>query len=385
MASALLLTFSFAAFVLSFPFAAFLLAFHSVNIHQDRLVLVVILDDYISSLATLAYSSATRSRPRSCSNTVLSGNGLNADYDQECFTRANVAYSRATNLTMLASPLNMQGMPGALQALAALLHGVQTVHTNDARKLTACGSLNLEAVQVSEATAAFQVALLPHDLWFGSLPVCLAEYHEGKVRRLRLVLATKSHLLTAEASCLQDGPHLPGHTAKHGLLFGYALDAVQTPEWLVVPEGQQSGQWRLLHNSTDSGRRCSVGCSKRYQPRSGAEPSRKGQDYSFEAVHRIYFYNAWRPEPVLDTPGSELVLPPEAGRLVHGCYWPRQQNSDEVHTVSDVETEAAENPHPPPPSPAATDATMASGEGNSIVGAFWIEISRIPVWLQAAV
>ena len=297
----------------------------------------------------------------------LSGNGQNLDFDQECFTRANVAYSRATNLTILACPLNMQGMPGALQVLAALLHGVQTIHTNDTRKLTACGSLDLRPIQVSEATAAFQMALLPHDLWVGSLTVCLAEYHVGKVRRLRLVLANKSHLLTAEASCLQDGPHLPGRTAKHGLVFGYALDAVQTPEWLVIPEGQQSGHWRLLHNSTDPGRRCSVGCSKRYQPKSGAETGRKAQDYSFEALHRIYFYDAWRPEPVLGAPGSDLVLPPDAGLLVHGCYWPPQRDADAILSVSEVETVDAENPHHPPNSPDTTDATMAAGEENSIV------------------
>ena len=57
-------------------------------------------------------------------STFLSGEGRNLDYDQECFTRANVAYSRATNLTILACPLNMQGMPGALQLLAALLYTV---------------------------------------------------------------------------------------------------------------------------------------------------------------------------------------------------------------------------------------------------------------------
>ena len=67
-------------------------------------------------------------------STFLSGEGHNLDYDQECFTRANVAYSRATDLTILACPLNMQGMPGALQVLAALLHGVQTIYTYDSNK-----------------------------------------------------------------------------------------------------------------------------------------------------------------------------------------------------------------------------------------------------------
>ena len=256
----------------------------------------------------------------------------------------------------------MQGMPGALQVLAAL------IHTNDTRQLTVHGSLDLTAIQVRKATAAFHKALLPHAPWAGSLPVCLAEYHEGKVRRLRLVLATQSHLLSAEVSSLQDGPYLPGRTAARGLVYGYALDASQTPEWLVIPEGQQSGYWRLLHNSTDPGRRCSVGCSKRYQPKSVAETSRKAQeDYNFEALHRVYFYDAWRPEPILDLPGSELVLPPAAGLLVHGCYWPQPRAAEDVLSVSDAEAEAAENPSHSPASPTTTDATMAAGEASSVV------------------
>ena len=67
-------------------------------------------------------------------STFLSGEGRNLDYDQECFTRANVARSRATDLTILACPLNMQEMPGALQVLAALLRGVQTICTHDSNK-----------------------------------------------------------------------------------------------------------------------------------------------------------------------------------------------------------------------------------------------------------
>ena len=153
----------------------------------------------------------------------LSGAGQDLAFDQECFTRANVAYSRATNLTILACPLNMQGMPGALQVLAALLHGVQTVHTNDKPEIKVYGTLDLTATQVSEATIAFHQALLPHDLWLGPLPVCLAEHHEGKARRLRLVLATQSLLFTAEISSLQEGPYLPGQTAVHGLAYGTRL------------------------------------------------------------------------------------------------------------------------------------------------------------------
>ena len=200
-------------------------------------------------------------------STFLSGEGRNLDYDQECFTRANVAYSRATDLTILACPLNMQGMPGALQVLAALLHGVQTIHTYDSNKEpNIVGSLDLTVTQVEQATTFFQQALLPHPMWCGPLPVCLVEHHHGKVRRLRLVLATITHLTKAEINSLVEGPYLPGGTVLHDLVYGYAADASMEPEWLVITDGQQPGHWRLLHNSSGPGRRCSVGSSLRYQP-----------------------------------------------------------------------------------------------------------------------
>ena len=34
---------------------------------------------------------------------------------------------------------------------------------------------------------------------------------------------------------------------------------------------------------------------------------RKAQDYTFEALHRVYFYDAWRTQPVLSAPESDLV------------------------------------------------------------------------------
>ena len=51
-------------------------------------------------------------------------------------------------------------------------------YTQVTLKLTAVGALNLDENQVSEATAAFQAALMPHELWVGPLPVCLAEHHD---------------------------------------------------------------------------------------------------------------------------------------------------------------------------------------------------------------
>ena len=78
----------------------------------------------------------------------------------------------------------------------------------------------------------------------------LAEHHHGKVRRLRLVLATITHLTKAEITSLLEEPYLPGGTVLHNLVYGYAADASLEPEWLVITDGQQPGRWRLLHNSS---------------------------------------------------------------------------------------------------------------------------------------
>ena len=302
-------------------------------------------------------------------STFLSGEGRNLDYDQECFTRANVAYSRATDLTILACPVNMQGMPGALQVLAALLHGVQTIYTCDSNKEPdILGSLDLRATQVAQATTFFQQALLPHPMWLGPPPVCLAEHHHGKVRRLRLVLAALTHLTKAEITSLLEGPYLPGGTVLHNLVYGYAADSSLEPEWLVITDGQQPGRWRLLHNGSGPGQRCSVGSFLRHQPTPSTREQRSAQDY--KALHRVYFCDAWRVQPVLDAPESDLVLPPKPGLLEHGCYWPRPNLTPEVLSISDRDPEKEEQEVQEGQSPtslAVTDAAMAEEDANEAV------------------
>ena len=66
------------------------------------------------------------------------------------------------------------------------------------------------------------------NLWVGPLPVCLAEHHEGKVRRLRLVSATLSHLLTRKFLAYRKGHTFLAEQPLHGLVCEYALDASPT-------------------------------------------------------------------------------------------------------------------------------------------------------------
>ena len=129
--------------------------------------------------------------------------------------------------------------------------------------------------------------------------------------------------------------------ALRDLVYGYAGDASPDPEWLVTTDGQQPGRWRLLHNNFGPGQRCSVGSSLRCQPTPCTGKQRSAQDCTFEALHRVYFYDAWR-VLILDAPGSELVLPPQPGLLVHGCCWSQPSATLDVLSVSDRATEEEE-------------------------------------------
>ena len=86
--------------------------------------------------------------------------------------------------------------------------------------------------------------------------------------------------------------------------------------------------------------------------------------------NRVYFYDAWRAQPVLDAIGSDLILPSRPGLLVQGCYWPQQSLPPEVLSVSDrdpdnEEHEAQEGQMPS--SPAETDDAMAEEATQDVV------------------
>ena len=148
----------------------------------------------------------------------LSGNSRSTDFDHECYTRANVAYSRATDLTVSACPVNMHGLTGVSQVISALLHGACTIHTSDKESVGVSveGSFSSSRRAVSESTAAFLAAMEPQQLWIGPIPVCLVEYHQAQSRRLRLVI-TSQKLLTKGEKLLLDKQH-PVHSS--GLMFG---------------------------------------------------------------------------------------------------------------------------------------------------------------------
>ena len=79
----------------------------------------------------------------------------------------------------------------------------------------------------------------------------------------------------------------------------------------------------------------------------------------------MYFCDAWRVQPVLDAPESELVLPLHAC-----CYWPRPSLAPDVLSVSDRDPEKEEHEVQEGQSLsslAVTDAEMADEDANEAV------------------
>ena len=264
-------------------------------------------------------------------STFLSGTARGNDVDHECYTRANVAYSRATDLTVSVCPVNMQGTTGIAQVLSALLHGACTVYTNDQQtnKASVQGQFPVRWKWVSESSEEFLAAMEPQPLWNASLPVCLVEYHQGRSRRLRLVLAWQSYLTRGEKELLDDQHPVHGKIHDSGLLFGYAADRCTEPDWYVLPDGHLPDAWKLLHAAPRGGNRFCVGCGTRYAFGQASDAANKAKEYSFESLHKIYFYDAWRWIIELDQPSSPLRLPPRPGLLQKGCYWQRLPESNQ--------------------------------------------------------
>ena len=130
--------------------------------------------------------------------------------------------------------------------------------------------------------------------------------HLGNARRLQLVLASQTLLYPAERLLFTSNHWVYGS----GLLFGYASHGRTVPDWLVIPDSAQPNAWRLLHYAGKGGARFSVGSNSRYPPGQESEAAQKAKEYQFEALRKIYFYDAWRSQPELGTRGSDLHLPP---------------------------------------------------------------------------
>ena len=173
----------------------------------------------------------------------LNGN-VNDEFDmEECYARATVAGTRAQSLTVIVSPLDMQGMIGMMQVLAGRAHTIHEVYRgNDNWQLP-----QLEEPQVEQSNAEVQSWRISHaGTWaeqnFPPLAIGfnLRRNVDGQERvvflRLRLVLVKASKIPSARTHISQlehivqkayDTRHkltLPDQRTDELMIWGYAID-----------------------------------------------------------------------------------------------------------------------------------------------------------------
>ena len=122
---------------------------------------------------------------------------------------------------------------------------------------------------------------------------------------------TSSQSLLTNGEKSLDEQH-PAHGKVHnsGLLFGFAADPCTEPDWSVLPDGRQPNAWKLLHAARKGGNQFCVGSGLHHAPWQADETANKAEEYQFESLHKICFYDAWRWKIELNQPESPLHLPP---------------------------------------------------------------------------
>ena len=292
----------------------------------------------IENVVTVAGATARHGLILQFNNGFLSGNSQNMTEDDitESYLRANVGYTRATNSLLMASPLDMAGLPGVFQTLAVLLTGVTAIYRSpsyyhfamsdeiDDREISdeewdrmttgaSLGSLPLPLalVQVSARRHRNEIAQQHARVRGTAMPA--DRLSNIKMARLRLTL-TESHRVhpsvwTPESKQVNRHPTWPGGHYKHELVWAYAEDGTTRPTWIVLPHPNRTNQYVLYNNFTVS----------RYG-------TQQGEQFTLlMPLPKIFYFDAYRryPNPALATPGSLLshALPSENDR----AYLPQLQ------------------------------------------------------------
>ena len=197
----------------------------------------------IQSVASSAGGTATMATVAQPYRGHLNGN-VHDEFDmEECYARATVAGTRAQSLTVIVSPLDMQGMIGMMQVLASRAHTIHEVYRGtDNWQLPL-----LEGPQVEQSNAEVQSWRISHaGTWAEqTLPPLAIGFNlrrnvDGQERvvflRLRLVLVKASKIPSAQTHISQlehivqrayDTRHrltLPDQRTEELLIWGYAID-----------------------------------------------------------------------------------------------------------------------------------------------------------------
>ena len=224
-----------------------LLAMSARNEEKDTLILPGSFRGHskikIQSVASSAGGAAMMAMVAQPHRGHLNGN-VNDEFDmEECYARATVAGTRAQSLTVIVSPLDMQGMIGVMQVLAGRAHTIYEVYRGGDnwqmplldRPQVEQSNAEVMSWRISHAGTWEEQTLPPLAIGFN-----LRRKIEGQDRvaflRLRLVLVKASKIPSARSHIPQlehivqrayDTRHkltLPDQRTSELMLWGYAID-----------------------------------------------------------------------------------------------------------------------------------------------------------------
>ena len=212
---------------------------------------------------------------------------------EDCLGRITVGLTRSKSTTVLISPLDMLGLMGMAQVLAAIAYGIKGVRRG--QTTWQWPTFNPDPERENQAQMARWSVNAAPDWHFP--PLAIANQYKDretgqlKRQRYRLVLVKCSRYEWI-ARARQDEDMQQSHPSTHGHRSRPYLRASMKPSSL----GMQLMLHRSLHTSALP--------SGLYRSRTGRMVEREGKRQKIISLPGIFFFDGWRVQPSLKIPAN---------------------------------------------------------------------------------
>ena len=219
--------------------------------------------------------------------------GTPTEDTEDCLGRITVGLTRSKSTTVLVSPLDMLGLMGMAQVLAAVAYGIKGVRRG--QTTWQWPTFNLDPERENQAQMARWSVNAAPDWHFPPLAIANQyrdrETDQLKRQRYRLVLVKCSRYEwiardrrdEVYAAVTSKHPWMPEQTLPSGfnetILFGYAADGTPLPTYICLPSGL-------------------------YRSRTGRMVEREGRYQEIISLPGIFFFDGWRVQPSLKVPAN---------------------------------------------------------------------------------
>ena len=266
--------------------------------HKNNLNRSVLKRDYVRTLRveTIANSAGGTAQVSIVAqpsigflNTKYYSNGSPTEDTEDCLGRITVGLTRSKSLTLLVSPLDMMGLMGMAQVIAAIAYGIRGLRRGE----TTWSMPRFDPDPVQENLAQLSRWSLNSAPTWEYPPLAIANQYydqqadEVKRARYRLILVRGSDLRWLNRERFQEIQ--AGLRAQHKwlpeqnlpfsevVLYAYAADRTHFPTYVCLPSGL-------------------------YKARTGHIVPQTGPEQEILSLPGIYFFDGWRLHPKLPIP-----------------------------------------------------------------------------------